>query len=517
MKKKKGFTLIEIIICISLITIIGVSMTIVIVKNNKKKEIAILEKYSSKFENALQVYLSNHEEITYNLENNAKAAAITLEVLKNEGLIDKNMNIDYKKNYFLLSNAKLLEDKTDDEDNADCDNDVVGVEVFTRWDLEKNKEGKKVMYVCPKSGDSSSTKEIKELRERINQLEKNSTSTTIYDEENPDNYIEFLVNQNTSKNAYWNDTNLWRIYNYKTEIINGTKIIHPIKIVYSKPIITNYNYYIDKGATLAGVNTNQTINKFGLCRGDNCDYNSEKIGYVKLPCNNKGDGESNNEAMLYNLNSKTFYERVRGSASNYEISSNYTFENLPNTAYCKYSFDSSNKKYKFSGNKESGFSYMDIDPNLSGGKISSLYETIDSSYKNYIKETDFYNIYHIRNNTYAYMSYSTKTKSKITTMTLDEINIISNSNYWLPKLMSGAYLGINEDLKIGDRLIWYSNGSEDARATSYKDGKNYITINSAKFMPALTLNDNICIKSGSGTQNDPYKVGTYTESVGKCI
>lgn len=87
----------------------------------------------------------------------------------------------------------------------------------------------------------------------------------------------------------------------------------------------------------------------------------------------------------------------------------------------------------------------------------------------------------------------------------------------LPKLMSDAYLGINEDLKIGDRLIWYSNGSEYGRATSYKDGKNYITINSAKLIPALTHNDNICIKSGSGTQNDPYKVGTYTESVGKCI
>lgn len=65
------------------------------------------------------------------------------------------MGIDYKNNYFLLSSAKLLEDKTNDE--ADCDNDVVGVEVFTRWDLEKNKDNKKVIYVCPKNGDSSST------------------------------------------------------------------------------------------------------------------------------------------------------------------------------------------------------------------------------------------------------------------------------------------------------------------------------------------------------------------------
>ena len=91
MRKNKGFTLIEIIICIALISIIATTMTITIVKNKRKNELNILEKNSTKLENALQVYLANHKEVTYNLKNNTKAAAITLEVLKNEGLIDDTL------------------------------------------------------------------------------------------------------------------------------------------------------------------------------------------------------------------------------------------------------------------------------------------------------------------------------------------------------------------------------------------------------------------------------------------
>lgn len=55
MKNKKGFTLIEIIVCIVLITLIS---TISIIIINNKKQQSLLEKYSSKFENALQyIYL----------------------------------------------------------------------------------------------------------------------------------------------------------------------------------------------------------------------------------------------------------------------------------------------------------------------------------------------------------------------------------------------------------------------------------------------------------------------------
>lgn len=79
MKNKRGLTLIEIIICINLIVIIGVSATVVVLKANKTREINILKVNEKKLENALQVYVSNHKEINTNLNNNAKAALVTLE------------------------------------------------------------------------------------------------------------------------------------------------------------------------------------------------------------------------------------------------------------------------------------------------------------------------------------------------------------------------------------------------------------------------------------------------------
>lgn len=202
MKNKKGFTLIEIIVCIVLITLIS---TISIIIINNKKQQSLLEKYSSKFENALQVYLSNHEEIAYNLENNAKAAAVTLEVLKNEGLIDKNIKgLNYKKNYFLLSNAKLLNEESVDKTN--CDNDVVGVEVFAKWDLEKDDIGNKVIYICPQNNSSDN---------------QNILNNYVAVGNDPDNYIKiedkiWRILESTNNGIYVITTNEEDLIDYNT-------------------------------------------------------------------------------------------------------------------------------------------------------------------------------------------------------------------------------------------------------------------------------------------------------------
>ncbi len=213
MRKNKGFTLIEIIICIALISIIATTMTITIVKNKRKNELNILEKNSTKLENALQVYLANHKEVTYNLKNNTKAAAITLEVLKNEGLIDDTLKIDnYKKKYFLVSNAKLLETK-DGKDESDCENDVVGVEIFKSWDLSKDADGSKVIYVCPKTNESDSSNslndEVNDLKKKISELESKVNNVNIGEK----NYVLFDVNPDSTKLAYFSNSSgdVWRI------------------------------------------------------------------------------------------------------------------------------------------------------------------------------------------------------------------------------------------------------------------------------------------------------------------
>ena len=116
MKNKKGFTIIEIIAVIAIIGIIGVSGTVLVIKGrenslNKKRNEAF-----KVFDNALDVYLSNHSDILTNLEDNVEGAVVTFEVLKNEGLVpdnvldpETNKVVDYKNNYYVLSDAVMLE------------------------------------------------------------------------------------------------------------------------------------------------------------------------------------------------------------------------------------------------------------------------------------------------------------------------------------------------------------------------------------------------------------------------
>lgn len=186
MKNKRGFTLVEIIICISLIVIIGVSATVVVLKTNKTREINILKANEKKLENALQVYVSNHKEITTNLNNNAKAALVTLETLKNEGLIKDDMKVDYKENYFMLSNAVLAP-----AGKYDCENNVIGIEVFKKWDL-KELDGSKVIYICPRDDGVSSNNAITNKEDYVAKGE------------NPKNFVKL-------------NERLWRI----VEITNG--------------------------------------------------------------------------------------------------------------------------------------------------------------------------------------------------------------------------------------------------------------------------------------------------------
>lgn len=204
MNNKKGFTLIEIIVCIALITTISITTSIIVFNKNKNEQ-TLLEKYSNSFKNALEVYLSDNNEITYNIKNNAKAAVVTLEVLKNEGLIEKNIKgIDYKNNYFLLSNALLLDEKNT---NTDCENDVISVEVFAKWDLEKNANGKKVIYVCPKNSSS-----------------EKSLNNYIAVGKNPNNYIKI-------------EDKLWRIIESSN---NGIYVITT-----NKDDLISYNKYTE--------------------------------------------------------------------------------------------------------------------------------------------------------------------------------------------------------------------------------------------------------------------------------
>ncbi len=154
---KKGYTLLEIIIVLGIITIIGVGSIVgVNIVNNKK-----IEKFYDKFDDALSVYLETHNEVYTNLKENVEGSVITLEVLKNEGLISDNLidpegnKIDYENNYYVLSSAKLLDNEEDEEESTDVCEGQVSIEVIKSWETLKDKvDTGNVIYICPKNSDN---------------------------------------------------------------------------------------------------------------------------------------------------------------------------------------------------------------------------------------------------------------------------------------------------------------------------------------------------------------------------
>lgn len=149
MKKKKGFTLIEIIIVIALLSVIGVGSTVVILKVRDKHEVDTLVENQDKFQNALDIYLSNHEEVVNNIKNNANGAVISLEVLKNEGLIPGDLKINYKDNYYTVTHALLTNEKLEDIDfKHNCSKtDLTSIASWvTSADAFENTK----VYFCPK-------------------------------------------------------------------------------------------------------------------------------------------------------------------------------------------------------------------------------------------------------------------------------------------------------------------------------------------------------------------------------
>ena len=140
---KKGFTLIEIIVVIVLLAVIGTGSTIAVIKVQDKKTEDLLVKNEKKLENALDVYLANHNEVINNINNNSEGAIVSLELLKNEGLITEELGNN--KEYFIVSKALLSNSIPTEED---CENGL-NIETIASW--VKDEDPSKVLYFCPKT------------------------------------------------------------------------------------------------------------------------------------------------------------------------------------------------------------------------------------------------------------------------------------------------------------------------------------------------------------------------------
>lgn len=139
---KKGFTLIEIIVCIALIAIIGTSSFFGIRLINNKIKINKLEQITDKAIEAAQVYLETNIETKNQLYNNGNGVSIPLKLLYNKGLL----NID---------NTDLTINDLEDEYVVTFLGGSGGTENCEQITSSASWANDKPIYLCMKSDGSS--------------------------------------------------------------------------------------------------------------------------------------------------------------------------------------------------------------------------------------------------------------------------------------------------------------------------------------------------------------------------
>ena len=153
---KKGFTLIEIIVSITLITLIGVTSTILIIKNNNKEN-----PLNKKIYEAANVFIAtetdeNGNSYEYGITNGAKGLQFTVQNLYDKGYLSDNIVNDLKKEtnetdlskLYILASVSIHTDRENE-----CGSNLI---LFSNsWDKTKTEP----IYLCPynENNDSGNT------------------------------------------------------------------------------------------------------------------------------------------------------------------------------------------------------------------------------------------------------------------------------------------------------------------------------------------------------------------------
>lgn len=508
--KKKGFTLIEIIICIALIAVIG---TVSVVSVNKamsvKGEAKILEKNEPNFRDALEVYLSTHTEVLENVNDNVKAAVVSLELLKNEGLISEDLGIDYKNNYFTLTNAVLLEDTEDlsDVELKDVCANQIEIKTFASWEL--NDDATEVVYVCPREGDGGDGGEgdLTELKERLENLE---TAISLIDLGN-NNWVLFDVNSQTDKMVSWPDNN----NQDKWSIINTNVSSKQLKLLYSQNLVTDNSksfgnseiQYATEDFCDSFYSRNSFSSRYQL------ELDKSKVKYWDMSKNSYSGYESYDLIMEYEGKSYIvdIYEGKKCHRVN-EISINTNSIYRKNSAY--------ENLIRYENNEQWSLDEMVTQKyDTENSKKKLLYDNINDDLKSHILNTNNYYEYKERTS-YAggddlVLNTSKKYNDKFGLISkddnaLDPSFVVGRNNffagmYWYTKLVSPrvryfyGYLYMNSSLALAQYVKislydntdeYWENASEHYKLTDPTEliGGEGLYVYTFNYIPVITIN-----------------------------
>lgn len=143
---KKGFTLIEIIVCIILLAIIGSASFVGLKAFSKSKVIKKLESITDKVLNAAEVYIETNKETYNQLYNKKNGVVIPLNVLVNEGLLDLSYTTLEDKD---IESEYVIAALSGGSPTDDC----VDIRTETSWKTKSSAP----IYICTNKSTNSSS------------------------------------------------------------------------------------------------------------------------------------------------------------------------------------------------------------------------------------------------------------------------------------------------------------------------------------------------------------------------
>lgn len=208
MKNKKGFTLIEIIICIVLITLIS-TISIVAIKSKKKNYSDITKKIL----NAANVYVSIEKDsqgnsYEYGINNGGKAIQVNVKELLNKGYIDKETYTTLENNFNKENYLIFISNSIKTKDDEECKNS--GLNYTVNWENVEE-----TIYLCPYNNTKDNNNNDGTIFNKIINQNAYSDCEVNYNSSDSSSYC-VLHGKNISNNENVND-----IYYYMGTVKNN--------------------------------------------------------------------------------------------------------------------------------------------------------------------------------------------------------------------------------------------------------------------------------------------------------
>lgn len=528
MKNKKGFTLIEIIVSLTLIALIATISIVLISKNNKQK----YSKITNKIIRAASVYIATEKDdngntYEYGITHGAKGAQISVKTLYDKGYIDESTLKTLETNYKIEGDKTYLIQVTNSiktNDDAECKSS--GLNYTVNW--EKTSD---TVYLCPYDEIKvTETASFYDLQKCPN--DNNATNKFCYYSDDKKYYYVDKVDNNYVSFGKDGDTNaLWRVL-YIDKENNEVKLVYNDKIssgndIYNCTYNQESNLFTGRKGYVSGKNYYKYENYLAKLREitapedaiwerDNynlyydfrtrfmsfdCDYTINENSQISIIC------KSNDDDSYTNMYGETIhYKYSKNSGICQSEFFNYYDDKIEINCNDFYTYVYKNNKIKDELIISKTFYF-----------INPLYEYYYKPLQNFLKDLKLNESKLIKEHTYK-INDSISLKTKVAVPDDSEYNKFSTAWFYNGKQYSDKnpvayfYGDENHTMYASNSLTpEITNNFVTINGNSLSIGHVYCRenyhFNDAYLRPVVVLDlKNLNLSNGDGTKENPYTI-----------